>query len=412
MAVPSDVGAGDVVAGVVVAAIERLAPELVGLSHRVHGLAELGFAEHASVASVAELLAERGFPASVGGYGLDTALRVRAGGDGPSVALFAEYDALPGIGHGCGHNIICASAVGAFLGVAEVIGALDGSVTLFGTPAEENGSGKELLARAGAFDDVDAVLMLHPGVGETIADVTALGLRSVEVSYRGVAAHASSAPREGRNALDAVVAAYQGIAALRQHIGDTERVHGIITDGGQAANVVPALASARFLLRSPDEQALAALSRRVQRVLDGAALITETRLVAEWDRVPPCLPIRGNAALAARFAEHYARRGHPVRSSGALLGSTDLGNISLRVPSIHPAVAIAPAGVALHTEEFAGYAVSAAADTAVLDGAIGLALTAVEFLTDARLRTAAAGEFTARGGYVDVPALMTPPTGA
>jgi hypothetical protein len=147
-------------------------------------------------------------------------------------------------------------------------------------------------------------------------------------------------------------------------------------------------------------------------VLDGAALITETRLVAEWDRVPPCLPIRGNAALAGRFAEHYARRGHPVRSSGALLGSTDLGNISLRVPSIHPAVAIAPAGVALHTEEFAGYAVSAAADTAVLDGAIGLALTAVEFLTDARLRTAAAGEFTARGGYIDVPALMTPPTGA
>jgi amidohydrolase len=395
--------------------IERLAPALVGLSHRVHRAAELGFAEHTSVAAVAELLAEHGFRAEVGGpglAGLATALRVSAGQGGPRVGVFAEYDALPDIGHGCGHNVICASAVGAFLGLAPVAARLGGTVTLFGTPAEENGSGKELMARAGAFDELDAVLMLHPSAGRTVADVRNQGLRSVEVTYHGVPAHASSAPEQGRNALDALVAAYQGIAALRQHIGMRERVHGVITEGGQAANVVPVRARGRFLLRSPDEVALAALSHRVHRILEGAALMTETRLEATWDQVPPCLPIRGSAVLAERFAVHYADRGQPVTASGEGLGSTDLGNISLRVPAIHPMVAIAPAGVALHTVEFAEHAAAGPADVAVLDGAVAMALSAVDFLADAELRAEVRAEFEAQGGYVDVPALMAPPNGA
>ncbi|MGH3436777.1 MAG: amidohydrolase [Sciscionella sp.] len=395
--------------GRAISRIERLAPELVGLSHQVHAAAEVGFAEHQSVAAVADLLATCGFECSLGEYGLATALRVSAGRGSPRIGVLAEYDALPEIGHGCGHNIICASAVGAFLGVAEVVSVLGGSITLFGTPAEENGSGKELLARANAFDGWDAALMLHPAPGETTANVTNLGLRSVEVAYHGVAAHASASPDEGRNALDAMVTAYQGIAALRQHIRDTERVHGNITDGGDAANVVPVRTKARFLLRSPDERALAALSRRVQQILDGAALITGTRLVAEWDRVPPCMPVRSNATLAARFAEHYARRGHPVRAQGATLGSTDLGNISLRMPAIHPMVGIAPPEAVTHTREFAEYASSTAADAAVVDGAVALALTAIDVLSDPELRASVTDEFTAQGGYVDVPALMTPP---
>ncbi|HEY3688115.1 MAG TPA: amidohydrolase [Streptosporangiaceae bacterium] len=391
----------------IVSQIEALAPALVGLAHRVHAAAEVGFAEHESVAAVAGLLAGHGFAPSVGVYGLATALRAEAGdGGGPRVALLAEYDALPGIGHACGHNVICAAAVGAFLGVAAEAAELGGSVTLLGTPAEENGSGKETMARAGAFDGFDAVLMLHPASGATTAHVANLGLRSVEVAYHGVAAHASGAPSAGRNALDAVVAGYQGIAALRQHIGDTERVHGIITDGGQAANVVPAYAAARYLLRSPDERGLVALTERVQRVLDGAALLTGTTADIEWDRIPPCLPVRSNAALAARFAEHYGNRGHEVRPYGTSNGSTDLGNVSLRVPAIHPMVGIAPPGVALHTAEFAEYTASPSADAAVVDGAVALAGTARDVLADAALRAAAAAEFAASGGPVDVPALL------
>ena len=392
------------------ARVSTLGPELVALSHQVHAAAELGFAEKTSVAAVAELLSAHGYEAEVGGYGLPTALRAAAGTDGPKVGVFAEYDALPDIGHGCGHNIICATAVGAFLGVAGSIAELGGSVVLYGTPAEENGSGKEIMARAGAFDDLDAVVMLHPAAGETVADVTALGLRSVEVTYHGVAAHASASPEQGRNALDAVVLAYQGIAALRQHIDSRERVHGIIIEGGQAANVVPMRARARFLLRSPDEQALALLSGRVHKILEGAALITETGLEATWDQVPPCLPVRSNATLAARFGEHYAGLGHLVVGHGEMLGSTDLGNVSLRVPSIHPKVGVAPAGVALHTAEFASHAAAAQADVAVVDGAVALALTASDFLADPELRAAARAEFAAAGGPVDVAALMAPPT--
>jgi amidohydrolase len=392
------------------ARVSTLGPELVALSHQVHAAAELGFAEKTSVAAVAELLNAHGHLAEVGGYGLPTALRAAAGTGRPRVGVFAEYDALPDIGHGCGHNIICATAVGAFLGVAGSIAELGGSVVLYGTPAEENGSGKEIMARAGAFDDLDAVLMLHPAAGETVADISALGLRSVEVTYHGVAAHASASPEQGRNALDAVVTAYQGIAALRQHIDSRERVHGIILEGGQAANVVPVRARARFLLRSPEEQALALLSRRVHKILEGAALITETRLEATWDQVPPCLPVRGNATLAARFGDHYAGLGHRVAGHGEMLGSTDLGNISLRVPSIHPKVGIAPHGVAMHTAEFASHAAAAPADAAVLDGAVALALTASDFLADPELRAAVRAEFDAAGGVVDVATLMTPPT--
>jgi amidohydrolase len=395
----------------VVARIESLASELVELSHRVHAAAELGFAERESVATVVELLSASGFDAESGGYGLDTAFRVGAGVGSPHVALFAEYDALPDIGHGCGHNIICATAVGAFLGAAVAVTESGGAVTLFGTPAEENGSGKELLARAGAFDDVDAVLMLHPGAGDTVVDVANNALRSVEVTYHGVPAHAAAAPAQGRNALDAVVAAYQGVAALRQHIGDDDRVHGIITDGGSATNVVPALAKARFLLRCPDVAGLVEFSRRVQDILDGAALITGTRLEARWDQVPPCLPVRTNRPLADRFAGHYGRRGNPItRGAGLMHGSTDLGNVSVRVPAIHPMIGVAPPGTALHTAEFADCAVSEAADVAVIDGAVALALTAVDYLTDPVLRGGVTEHFEAQGGALDVVAVLTPPS--
>ncbi|WP_232666528.1 M20 family metallopeptidase [Pseudonocardia sp. TRM90224] len=387
------------------ARIEALADRLVALSHEIHAAAELGFAEHESVTAIVRALAPH--DVEVGCYGLDTAFRARAGGVGPRVGILAEYDALPGIGHACGHNVIGSAAVGAFLGVAEVVAETGGSVVLYGTPAEENGSGKEIMARAGAFDGLDAVVMLHPGPGDhDVANGRAIGLRSVEATYHGVPAHASARPEAGRNALDAVVAAYQGVAALRQHIPPEDRVHGVITEGGQVANVVPARASLRLLVRSPEVETLVELSRRVQRILQGAAMITETRLDAVWDRIQPCLPIRSNTALATRFQAHMAARGRAVVPDGPRGGSTDLGNVSLRVPAIHPFVAISDADVAPHTEGFAACAVSSRGDRAVVDGAVGLARTAVDVLVDAGLRQQVAAEFAAAGGVVDVPALL------
>ncbi len=388
------------------ARIERLSPDLIELSHRVHAAGELGFDEKLSVAAVAETLAAHGIEAEIGCYGLPTALQATIGADGPRIGVLAEYDALPDIGHGCGHNIICATAVGAFLGLA---GVGHGTVVLYGTPAEENGSGKEIMAQTGAFDDLDAVVMLHPS-SQTVANATNSGLRSVEVTYHGTAAHAAADPQHGRNALDAMVAAYQGIAALRQHIEPDERVHGIISEGGQVANVVPIRASGRFLLRSADPQSLVDLSRRVHRILEGAALMTETRLEATWDKVAPCLPVRSNGPLAARFGRHLRDRGIPVTPADRTPGSTDLGNISLRVPSIHPTLAIAPEGTVMHTAEFTRYAAAERADEAVVHGAIALALTALDFLTDADLRAAVRAEFEAAGGRLDVPALLETPS--
>lgn len=395
--------------------VEELREELVGLSHTVHELAETGFEEHRSAAAVAELCAAHGAEVTVGVHGMPTALRAEVGGPGPRVAVLAEYDALPGIGHGCGHNVICATAVGAFLGLAAVADELGGSVVLLGTPAEENGGGKEVLARAGAFDDVDAVVMLHPFAGPDVAHFVALGCRGVEVTYHGVAAHASANPADGRNALDAVVAAYQGVAALRQHIPGTDRIHGVITDGGQAVNVVPERASAVFLVRSAEPESLQELTTRVHDVLEGAALLTGTRLEATWDPVPPYLPVRSNRPLAERYEAHMTARGRTVAGTDGLPsgggGSTDLGNVSLRVPSIHPMLGIA-GDLPMHSTAFAEAAVSAPADTAVVDGAVGLALTALDFLHDPTLRARVAADFAESGGALDVASLLRPPTGS
>ncbi|MGH3342366.1 MAG: M20 family metallopeptidase [Carbonactinosporaceae bacterium] len=414
-------GAPDQVCASIEATLERRSPALLGLSRALHAEPELGFEERKSVQAVADLLAAEGHDVEVGAYGLPTALRAvageatgeggqRAAVGGPRVALLAEYDALPGIGHACGHNVICATAVGAFLAVADHLDRLGGTVELIGTPAEEGGGGKELIARAGGFVGLDAALMLHPFGGYDIAEHPFLGRRTVDVTYRGVAAHASAAPFMGRNALDAVVAAYQGIAALRQHIPPTDRVHGVITDGGDRPNIVPEHAAAAFYLRSAGVDTLLDLSRRVQAILEGAAAMTGTVCETRWDAEPAYLPIRHNHVLATRYAVRMARRGRTVLPDGVvpefLTGSTDLGNVSLRLPAIHPMLGLGPSSVALHTADFARWAGSSEADAAVLDGAAGLALTAADFLSDAELRSAARAEFDAAGGPVDVSALL------
>jgi amidohydrolase len=402
-------GAPDALAAALADEVERIAPDLIELSHGLHANPELGYAEHDAVRRVAELLAGHGHTAEVGAYGVPTALRAVAGRGEPRIAVLAEYDALPGIGHACGHNVICATAVGAFLALAGRIDELGGSVELIGTPAEEGGGGKELIAQAGGFDDIDAALMLHP-FGADAAAHPWLGVRTVDVVYRGLSAHAAATPHLGRNALDAVVTAYTGFSQLRQHLLPTDRVHGIITDGGQKPNIVPERAAASFYLRSATPEGLAEIVERARDIFEAAAQSTGTQVEIRWDPVPLYLPVRNNLNLAARYAEHLGRRGRKVVPEGVLpgemTGSTDMGNVSVRVPSIHPLLGIAPIDVSIHTPEFARWAASERADAGVVDGAIGLALTGADYLADPALREAVAQEFATAGGVVDVTALL------
>lgn len=390
--------------------VDDMRDVLVSLSHDVHEHPELGFAEHDAVRAVARTLAEHGVEAEVGSFGLDTALRASTGEGDLTVAVIAEYDALPEIGHACGHNVICATAVGAFLALHDVRETLGGRVELIGSPAEEGGGGKELIARAGGFDHLAAALMLHP-FGMDVADHPWLGVRQVAVTYHGLAAHASMMPFLGRNALDAVVLAYTGVGQLRQHMLPSDRVHGIITNGGRAPNIVPDRASAHFYIRSAEPETLIALCDRVGEILASAASATGTEAEIDWDPCPPYMPVRTNRPLAARYAVNLVDRDRHVLPSGVapatLAASTDMGNVSVRLPSIHPLLAVAPPDVTIHTREFADWAASPQADAATIDGAIGLARTAADALSDADLRRAMTKDFDAEGGVIDVLGLLS-----
>jgi amidohydrolase len=390
----------------VAAAVLDRAPAIAALSRRIFTTPEEAFREHRSAAAIAETLRGEGHAVEIGVFGQETALIATAGtGSGPTIAILAEYDALPGIGHGCGHNIIAASAVGAFLALATVAGELDGRVVLLGTPAEEGNSGKELLAREGAFDGIDAAIMAHP-FGYDAIDHPFIGRRILRVHYTGVAAHASATPFMGRNALDAVALNYQAVAFLRQHLPPSDRVHGIVTDGGHRPSIVPAQATIEYYLRSHEAETLKELSSRLEDIARGAALATGCGVELEWDPQPFTLPTRFNRPLSERWAVHQAARGRKALTRevvpSELAASTDFGNVSVRVPGIHPVIAVSPPEVSLHTAEFARWADSAAGDTAAVDAAYGLALTALDFLTDPALRRAVDEDFAAAGGVIDV----------
>ncbi|MGD8418374.1 MAG: M20 family metallopeptidase, partial [Pseudomonadales bacterium] len=245
--------------------IDALGDTLLRVSHDIHAHPELAFQEHHAAALLCETLESQGFESERGVFTLETAFEARIASpqSGPTVAILAEYDALPGIGHACGHNLIATAALGATLGLSAVAGQLPGTVRLLGTPAEEKGGGKELMARAGAFDGVDAAMMIHPA-GVNLTTMPCICVAEVEVVYHGRSAHASAMPHKGVNALDGLLLAYQAISNLRQHIRDEERIHGIVTEGGQAPNIVPDRAAGLFYVRAATERALTALKPRVQ----------------------------------------------------------------------------------------------------------------------------------------------------
>lgn len=404
-------GADAEVVATATAAVDEASGDLFTLSSALYADPELGFEEHRSAARVADLLRARGFTPEVGVYGLDTALKCSvSNGSGPTIAVISEYDALPGIGHGCGHNVICAAGVGAFLGAAAVVERLGGTVVLLGTPAEENGSGKEIMARNGAFEGVDAAMMVHPLPGPSALTFNYLGLREVHVVYTGLTAHASATPQLGINALDAAVLAYTGISAMRQQLPDADRVHGIITDGGKRPNVIPERAELHYYLRSPSTASLIALSNKVQAIFEGAALATGAQLELFWDDCPPCLPLRSNSVLETQFAARFNETGeqifHEVDTGQGLSGSTDMGNVSERLPSIHPMLGIAPAGLAPHTREFADYSDTDRSREVIRNGAVAMAATVADLLADPAVLAAAQASFEETGGAADLTELM------
>ncbi len=309
-----------------------LANELVQLSREIHADPELAYQERRAAARITALLQRHGVGAQMGIGGLETAFRARVGPPGPSVALIAEYDALAGVGHGCGHNLIAMTNVGAFLHAAAE-GDLGMAVELIGTPAEEDGGGKIDLLGAGVFDDVAFALSTHPAAqGSWGVSGTGLGIVGKRVIYRGAASHAGSSPERGRNALNGVIRLFIGIDAWRQHLPSDCRVHGIITHGGDAVNVIPARAEAKFGLRAKDLATLQAMVVMFTDVVQGAAL--ETGTTAEiTDYLPLYAPVAANLRLGDVLADELRRRGVDAERGVLVTASTDLGNVSQKVPT-------------------------------------------------------------------------------
>ena len=354
--------------------------DLIALSHDIHAEPELAFAEYRSAAKTQALVAERGFAITPAPAGLDTAFRADYGGGDLVVAVCAEYDALPGIGHACGHNIIAAAAVGAALALAEVADGVGLTVVLMGTPAEESGGGKALLLNAGAFDDITAAVMVHPGPTD-IAAVRSLALSEVTVEYRGHESHASVAPYLGVNAGDAVTVAQVAIALLRQQLAPGQQVHGIVTEGGRAPNVIPGRAGMRYSMRAIEKESLHALEGRIFDCFRAGGLATGCECRID-EGGPAYDELRPDPWLANAFRDEMNRCGRTPVAAGletALppLGSTDMGNVTHAMPGIHPIVGVEAGGASLHQPEFAAAAVSPSADNAVIDGSIMLARTVI-----------------------------------
>ena len=372
------------------ATIERHRADLLDLSQRLHADPEIGWQESRSSAAVADALAVGGFDVRRGVAGMPTAFLARTG-DGPlHVAILAEYDALPGIGHACGHNIIASSAVGAGLALAPLAGALGLTVIVLGSPAEEVGDdgGKQRPIAAGAFDDVHLAMMVHPSPYEA-ADPPMIAASMFEVRYTGKEAHASAAPEMGINAADALTVAQVAIGLLRQSLLPTARVHGFVTHGGEAANIIPAHTSARYIVRGGTLAELEEVRAKVLRCFEAGALATGATLEIAGG-MAPYAEVRHDPDLAARYQANAEALGRVfgdlgmIRTRGS--GSTDMGNVSHLVPTIHPFIRIETGGAVNHQPEFTAAAATPSGDQAVIDGAIALAWTAIDAAIEPGLR--------------------------
>ena len=377
------------------ARVDELADVLLEVSHEIHARPELGFEERFAAGLLTGALERHGVDVTRSAFDLETAFDATVGGEGPTVAVCLEYDALPGVGHACGHNIIAAAGLGAGLAAAALADEAGGRVRILGTPAEEGGGGKVLMAERGALEGVDVAMMVHPADADLLA-MDAIAATHLQVVYEGVAAHAAAFPHLGRNALDAAVLGYVNVAALRQHIESTDRVHGVFVDGGDKPNIVPERTVMDWMVRSARFASLEPLQRRVEACFDAGAAATGCTCAYRVSG-PPYADMVDNPVLVGLYAANSDALGRPLadpRAGGArVVGSTDMGNVSYLVPSIHPMVKVAPAGVSIHSHEFTAHARSAAGDAAVLHGARAMAATVADLWADRSLVDAATAAF-------------------
>lgn len=381
----------------IAAAVDDLAPVLRDVSAKIHATPELRFEEHRAAAWIGEAVERSGVQVERGLGGLPTAFRARVGrSGGPRVALLAEYDALPEIGHACGHNLIAAAALGAFLAIARGAGDLSGAVELIGTPAEEGGGGKVKLLGAGVFEGLDAAIMFHPFDRDLLAHRTLANIW-VDLRFRGRPSHAAIAPFDGASALTACLDTFRLVDGQRVHFRDGVRVHGFVTNGGQAVNIIPEEAAAQFSVRARDLGELERVKAIVERCARGAAMASGVEVTIRAREGYQHMV--NNMTLARRFGAHLSALGRVASEGDDSIGagSTDMGDVSHAVPSIHPWLAIcAPGETTCHQHGFQVAAGDERGASAMLTAAKAMALTALDVISDASLRTSARAEFDAR----------------
>ncbi|MFC2014690.1 M20 family metallopeptidase [Chloroflexota bacterium] len=362
--------------------IDACRNQLAELSLKIHSNPELAFQEVKAADWLSQYLEENGFSVERSICQLPTAFKASYGTGRPTIAVMAEYDALAGLGHGCGHNIIATCAVGAGVASKLAIDRCGGSILVIGTPAEELYGGKILMAERGAFSDLDAAMIVHPGASD-IATTKALACQTLDIEFFGKAAHAAARPEEGINALEAMLQSFAGINSLRQHIRNTARVHGIIIDGGEAANVVPSYSSGNFIVRAMENDYLDDLKERVLNCFIGAATSSGARLEYKWSEARYD-SMRNNLPLAQLFMRNMQSLGRNIALSDPddSFGSTDMGNVSQLVPSIHAFVAIAKKEILLHSTEFALAAASDEGIDGMIDAAKTLAMIVADLVAD------------------------------
>ncbi len=374
----------------IAAAIDAAAPEILDLSHRIHAAPEPAFEERQAATWVADEVARHGYEVEHPAGSLETAVRGRLvgglGPEGPRIAVLAEYDALPGLGHGCGHNTMAASGVGAAIALAAVRDAWAGEVVFLGTPAEERGSGKAIMIEDGLFDGVDAALLYHPCDRDHV-EIEPLASEDVEVVFHGVQAHAASDPWAGKNALDALILLFTSVGLWRQQLPTHTRVHGIIREGGTAANIIPERASAWFMIRSAERPFYEEMRRRFRELCEAAALATETTVDVTFSGRADTM--RNDPLLGRLWQANAAAFGIEDMGLDASSGSTDMANVSWVCPAIHPDLSITPVPTAGHTIAFREAAATPYADRTTLIAATIVAQTAFDLLADPSLIDAA-----------------------
>jgi amidohydrolase len=380
------------------AAVEDARDEIIELSHRIHAEPEPAFEERRAAAWVAEAVGAHGFAVEHPVGSLETAVRGRLvggrGADGPRIAVLAEYDALPGLGHGCGHNTMAASGVGAAIALAAVRDDWAGEVVFLGTPAEERGSGKQIMIDDGLFEGIDAALLYHPCDRDHV-EIAPLASEDVEVVFHGLQAHAASEPWAGRNALDALIVLFTSVGLWRQQLPTDARVHGIIREGGTAANVIPDRTAAWFMIRSPQREQYESMRVRFRQLCEAAATATETSVEVSFSGRADTM--RNDPVLAELWRANAAAYDVVDMGHDPSYGSTDMANVSWVCPSIHPDLAFCRPGTPAHSIEFRDAAIAPLADATTLLAATLVAQTALDLLLEPSLVAAAWRAFRGEG---------------